>query len=148
MNEFVLSMNGIINQMQYYGNEFIRYHIIDSIFTIIIGMIFLAITTCGLWISFKYRYTNTEKAVIEVLENLKIAVNNNKYATADIYQELIDKIKDNESKNFWGIVSFLSSMFMGVIAIISLIVGWYNYIIWREVPVGAAIQQILDKCRR
>lgn len=113
MDEFVLSTNGIINQIQYYGSEYIHYHIVDSIFTIIVGMVFLLITTGLLWLAFKYRYS----------------------------------YKNTDGENYIGMISFAASMITGMVSMVSLIIGWYNYTIWRQVPVGAAIQQILDMGR-
>ena len=105
MNETVVSMNGIINQMQYYGEEFVRYHITDSIITIIFGLVFLIITTVGLWLTFKF---------------------------------------EKEYEPDKSMFCIIGSMITGTVSIVTLIIGWYNYIIWKTVPVGAAIQQILD----
>lgn len=105
MNETVVSMNGIINQMQYYGEEFVRYHIVESIVTIIVGLIFLIITTIGIWLLFKK------------MDDLDVSI---------------------------GGIYFIIIIATATISIISLLIGWYNYIIWKTVPVGAAVQQILD----
>lgn len=151
MNEFILSANGIAAQMQYYGAEFVEYHIMDSIWTIVIGMIFLIIATCLLWISYRYKNTSIKSdQILKFLEEIKVQLRKNKYPSLYTCQCVIDEIekRNDEREMLWCGIGFIITMITGAVGLVCLLVGWYNYTIWRMVPIGATIQQILDKCGR